>query len=96
MYVPLSISMGKVPRLPNGRHILSGNVQIYIKDGQKHREYGPAEINAKTGYQAWFRNGVRHRKGKPAVIDPKNGTVEYWENGIFLRRERPDGRPAHQ
>ena len=91
MFVPLSISLGKVPKLPNGRHVLSGSVQIYIKDGQKHREKGPAEINNKAGYQAWFCKGQKHRKGGPAVIY-QNGTVEYWENGKFLRREFSDGR----
>ena len=92
MFVPLSVSLGKVPKLPNGRHILSGGVQIYIKDGQKHRENGPAEINTRTGYQAWFLHGVKSRKGAPAVIYPGGGTVEFWEDGKLLRREFVDGR----
>jgi hypothetical protein len=94
MYVPLSISLGKVPKIANGMHVLSGGVQIYVKDGQKHRENGPAEINTRTGYQAWFKNGRKHRKGAPAVIDPKNGTVEFWDNGKLLRREQGNGRGA--
>jgi hypothetical protein len=91
MFVPLSISLGKVPKLPNGMHVLSGDVQIYVRNGQKHRENGPAEINLRTGYKAWFRNGVKDRKGLPAVVYP-DGTVEYWEKGKLLRRESADGR----
>lgn len=85
MYIPVSINLGKIPKLPNGRHVLNGNTQIYIYDGQKHRENGPAEIH-RDGYKAWFRHGLRHRKGKPAVIYP-SGVKEYWEKGKFIKRE---------
>lgn len=84
-YIPLSTSLGRVPRLPNGRHVLSGNKQIYIRDGVKHRENGPAEIHP-NGYKAWFWKGVKHNKKGPAVIHP-DGSLEFWENGKFLRRE---------
>jgi hypothetical protein len=94
MFVPLSISLGKVPKIANGMHVLSGGVQIYVKDGQKHRENGPAEINTRTGYQVWFKNGRKHRKGAPAVIDPSNGSVEYWDNGKFIRRSSENDRGA--
>lgn len=80
MNIPISISLGRVPKLPNGRHVLAGDIQVYIKDGQKHRENGPAEINTRTGYKSWFKNGRRHRIGGPAVIDA-DGSEEYWENG---------------
>jgi len=94
MFVPLSISLGKVPQLPNGRHIMAGNVQVYIKDGQKHRENGPAEIRP-DGYKAWFVDGLRHRENGPAVVYPDN-TMEYWEKGKLLRRESVDGRGQTQ
>ena len=84
MYIPISMSLGRAPKIPSGRHVLQGGVTIYVKDGQKHRENGPAEINTRTGYKAWFWNGKRHHKGKPAVYNP-DGTVEYWENGKKLK-----------
>lgn len=85
-FIPISSNLGRVPKLSNGRHILSGNKQIYIKDGVKHRQNGPAEIHP-NGYRAWFWKGVKHRRGGPAVIHP-DGTSEYWENGKFLKKEK--------
>jgi len=90
MFIPLNVNLGKVPRLPNGRHILSGGVQIYVKNGQKHRENGPAEINTRTGYQAWYRDGKKHREGEPAVLNA-DGSKEYWIEGKLLRKELIDG-----
>lgn len=87
MMIPVSINLGSVPKLPNGKNSLSGDVDVYIRDGKKHRSSGPAEINRRTGYEAWFKNGMLHRKYKPAVIDPEKKIKEYWENGKFLRRE---------
>lgn len=89
MFVPVSISLGRVPKLPNGRHILSGGVQIYVLNGAKHRENGPAEVRP-DGYKAWFKKGLRHRDGGPAVIYP-DGTQEYWSKGKLLRRISADG-----
>jgi hypothetical protein len=71
-------------------HVLSGNVKIYVMDGQKHREKGPAETRP-DGYQAYFWKGKKHRIGGPAVIYP-DGTVEYWENGKLLRKDITNGR----
>lgn len=85
-YIGAAASLGKVPKVPNGAHMMSGGSRVYIQDGLKHRENGPAEIR-RDGYRAWFWRGVKHRKGKPAVYHP-DGTVEYWENGKFLRREK--------
>lgn len=74
-------------KLSNGRHLLSGDVYLYIYNGKKHRERGPAEINNRTGYKAWYKNGFLHNKRGPAVIDPIKGCKEYWEEGKLLRRE---------
>lgn len=90
MIVPISINLGRVPQLPNGRHVIAGGTQIYILNGQKHRENGPAEIST-TGYKAWFWHGERHRKDGPAVVYA-DSSVEYWERGKFLRRELSDDR----
>lgn len=88
MFVPLNVNLGKVPRLPNGMHVLSGGIQMYIFNGKKHRENGPAEINTRTGYEAWFQNGLRHRENGPAITHP-NGSKEYWIKGKLRRMEKP-------
>jgi hypothetical protein len=81
------MNIGKLMKLPNGKNALTGGIDVYIFDGKKHRQGGPAEINNRTGYEAWFKHGVLHRVGGPAIVDPKNKNREYWENGKFIRRE---------
>ncbi len=87
MLLPVNFSIGRVPKLPNGRHELSGSVEIYILNGKKHRVGGPAEINHRTGYQAWFKNGVLHCENGPAVVDPQKKIKEFWINGRFIKSE---------
>jgi len=87
LLIPVDMNIGKMQKMSNGRQTLAGGTDIYIYDGNKHRQGGPAEINRRTGYRAWFNHGVLHRVGGPALIDPKNKYKEYWENGKFLRRE---------
>lgn len=80
VYIPISLSLGRAPKIPSGRHVLQGGVTIYVREGEKHRENGPAEINTRTGYKAWFWKGKRHRVDGPAVVYP-DGKEEYWVNG---------------
>lgn len=59
---------------------------IYYKDGQKHREDGPA-IELGDGTKEWWIGGQRHRDDGPACIykDPDEGDFFYeW----FLNGER--------
>ena len=86
MFVPIAVNLGKMPKVPNGRQMMPGGTQIFVWDGKKHRENGPAEYNSRTGYQAWFQHGLRHRKGGPAVTHP-DGSKEYWEKGKLIRKE---------
>jgi hypothetical protein len=87
MLIPVNFSIGRVPKLPNGRHMLSGDVEIYILNGKKHRVGGPAEINHRTGYKAWFNNGVLHCADGPAVIDPVKKIKEFWNKGKYIKNE---------
>ena len=84
----MSISLGRVPKLPNGKHVLSGGTNIYIYDGKKHRERGPAEENKRTGYKAWYRHGLLHKEDGPAVITTKY--LEYWEDGKFILKVKKE------
>jgi hypothetical protein len=52
---------------------------MYIVDGEKHRQNGPAEIHP-NGYEAWYWRGVLHRDKGPAVTYP-DGKTEYWIHG---------------
>jgi hypothetical protein len=86
MLIPVKSNIGSAPKLSNGRQLLSGNREIYIFDGQKHRDRGPAEIHP-DGYKAWFKKGLRHNYSGPAIINPKERYQEFWINGKFIRRE---------
>jgi hypothetical protein len=85
--IPISVNIGKMQKMANGKHSLQSDIEVYIYNGQKHRERGPAEINNRTGYKAWFKHGKLHNKGGPAVIDPVNKIAEYWIDGNFIRKE---------
>ena len=84
MFVPLSVNLGKVPKVPNGRHVLPGNGEMWIMDGKKSRVVGPA-VRKGDGYEAWFFKGLQHRIGGPAVTYP-DGRTEFWEHGKLIRR----------
>jgi hypothetical protein len=97
MVIPISINLGGLLKVPNGMHVISGRVKIYVKDGYMHRTNGPAEIRP-DGYKAWFKKGIRHRIGGPAVIHP-DGHKEYWEEGKLIKNSKKggvNGRPARE
>jgi len=84
----LNISLGNVPKVDNGCHIIKG-AKVYFRDGCKHRPNGPAVIG-RDGTKEYFIKGIRHRgDGKPAVIYP-DGRLEYWENGKLIKNDKVD------
>ena len=58
----------------------------WFKDGELHREDGPA-VEWSDGGEEWYLNGQRHRTDGPAVIFT-DGTKSWWLNG---NRHRDDG-----
>lgn len=84
--IQVSLNLGKVPSIGNGRQVLSGGTVVWFRNGKKHRSAGPAEKNDRSGYEAWFQNGLLHREGGPAVTH-KTGVTEYWKNGKLIRKE---------
>lgn len=81
-------SVGNMPRTGNGR-FPTGTGYVYIRDGMKHRERGPAETR-RDGYEAWYFMGLKHRVGGPAVTYP-NGRKEWWVNGKLVKVEEAFG-----
>ena len=51
----------------------------WYKDGQRHREDGPAFEDAE-GFKAWWINGLRHRLDGPAIIY-SDGMVKWYIKG---------------
>lgn len=67
---------------------------FWYKDGQLHREGGPA-IEYVNGGKTWWLNGKRHREDGPALEYP-DGRREWYRNGMQHREygpavEHPDG-----
>jgi len=57
-------------------------IQRWYKNGELHREDGPAVIIGSI--QKWYLDGRLHRVDGPAVID--NDHQEWWVNGEFIER----------
>ncbi len=62
-----------------GEYIGNGTT-IWKKDGQLHRESGPAAIN-KDGSFKYYINGEVSRIDGPAVFNSETGSKEWWLNG---------------
>lgn len=73
-------------KVKNGRYVDEYGIVSWYKDGEKHREDGPA-VEWSDGDREWWLNGKRHREDGPA-IEWTDGTKEWWLNG---KRHRLDG-----
>jgi hypothetical protein len=61
--------------------------EIRDRNGQLHREDGPAVIYPNGSYH-WYRNGALHREDGPAVILP-NGNQYWYRNDMYHRDDGP-------
>jgi len=59
----------------------------WYKNGQRHREDGPA-IEYTNGDKAWYKNGQRHREDGPAV-ECTNGYKAWYKNDKLHREDGP-------
>ena len=62
----------------------------YYKNGQRHRDGGPAVIRA-NGDLDWYQNGKLHREDGPALVRP-NGRNEFWLDG----QQNVEGRAVEE
>lgn len=60
---------------------------IWVKDGQLHREYGPAVLHP-VQHREWYQNGKLHREDGPAIVDAVFGK-EWYLNGELHRLDGP-------
>ena len=70
----------------NGKHIINQNI-YYYKDGELHREDGPA-VEYTDGEKHWYKNGRYHREDGPAIEYP-NGTKCWYRNDLRHREDGP-------
>ncbi len=73
--------------LPDGSYIDSHGDVCYVKDGEFHREDGPARERSNGG-KWWYRHGKLHRDGGPAV-ERADGHKEWWVDGKLHREDGP-------
>ena len=79
----------------NGMFKYSDGGVEYYKNGQLHRDDGPAVVYT-DGRVEYFKNGWLHRDDGPAIVSA-DGSVSYWKNGWRHRNDGPaivwaDGR----
>ncbi len=72
--------------MKNGVEV-SGFCTKYYKDGNLHREDGPA-CEYDDGTKSWYLNGDRHREDGPA-IEWGNGHREWYQNNLLHRLDGP-------
>lgn len=69
-----------------GPAYISKTSQIWYRNGEKHRDNGPA-IERTDGSLQWFKNGKLHREDGPAIIKTNSRQKSYgiyYINGIQL------------
>jgi hypothetical protein len=74
-------------RLFDRRSTLSDSTEEWYREGERHREDGPALIRADGG-QEWYLNGKLHRENGPAVI-AADGSEEWFREGLRHRNDGP-------
>jgi hypothetical protein len=62
----------------DGLHVDEAGSQEWWKDGNLHREDGPAVVGWGGG-EMWYHKGMIHRLNGPAVFY-RDGTHEWWLN----------------
>jgi hypothetical protein len=59
---------------------------MYFKNGQRHREDGPA-FEYSDGTKFWNLNGLHHREDGPAV-EYEDGTKQWYLNGCIYTEHK--------
>ena len=65
--------------MEDGMHINEYGTKRWFKNGQRHREDGPA-VEYADGFKAWYENDRLHRLDGPAV-EYADGLKRWWVNG---------------
>jgi hypothetical protein len=73
--------------MKNGKYTDKYGTQRWWKDGNLHREDGPAYINS-DGTQIWYKDDKRHREDGPAIIYP-DGSQMWYKDGNLHREDGP-------
>jgi hypothetical protein len=72
--------------MKNEKDIDQWGTERWYKDGELHREDGPAVIYP-DGSKFWYKHGLFHREDGPAVI-VHDGNKKWYLNGYPLTKEK--------
>lgn len=76
-----------IPKDFTGVAEYSNGLRQWYKEGNLHREDGPA-VELADGTKIWFKEGKRHREDGPARENPKGGK-EWYKEGKYHRIDGP-------
>jgi hypothetical protein len=77
----------KIPKNYTGIAERPDGTKYWYKDGELHREDGPA-VEYLNGTKYWYKNNYRHREDGPAV-EYSDGEKHWYKNGLFHREDGP-------
>ncbi len=77
--------LNQIPPNYTGKIVWADGEIWYCKDGDLHRDSGPAMI-WKNGTKKWYKNDKLHRTDGPAV-EWSNGLVEHYINGELTTKK---------
>jgi hypothetical protein len=70
----------------HGKYVDPFGNETWFKDGNCHREDGPARISS-DGTIMWYKDGQLHREDGPAIIFPEGEVRWYLNDTLLLTRE---------
>ena len=73
----------------NGLVVGEDGTKRWYKDGQLHREDGPA-LELTTGHKAWYQNSKRHREDGPAIEWVTGSRCWYYKDIYIDSGVQPD------
>jgi hypothetical protein len=68
--------------------VVSKNIQIWYKNGKRHRENAPALI--KKDFHVWYKKGLKHRDDLRPAVEYKNGDFENWVDGEITCKQNSE------
>jgi len=76
----------EVPNNYTGHVKFTNGNQVWYKNGEAHREDGPAVLFVDVG-QYWYKNGQFHREGGPAIIYADGAQAWYLDDKEYSRED---------
>jgi hypothetical protein len=87
MKITMEMEVENIPENYTGIVEYTNGDKSWSKNGQLHREDGPA-IEYANGDKSWYKNGQLHREDGPA-LEFANGSKSWFKNNLLHREDGP-------